>query len=249
MESARQIPQSEGAGWGLLFVLLGVSAGAHVLGFLALPDTLAQQGLGKKPVEMTFYEPPPPPPPPKEEPPPEEKPKQPEPVKKLVVKAEPKTPPPPNEEAPPETPQKPVPIVVGVTLSSTTAAGGFAVQVGNTTYGKASSTVVDPSQVKAYRAAKYAPMGTADREPEVVSEVKIPYPPEAKKAEVEGDVVFTVTIDEEGFVENVSLVKGPGYGLDEAARDALKRYRFSPATRGGERVGYRFEFRYRFILD
>ena len=47
----------------------------------------------------------------------------------------------------------------------------------------------------------------------------------------------------------VLIVAGPGYGLNEAARDALKKFRFSPATQKGEPVRYQFVYTYTFLLD
>ena len=174
----------------------------------------------------------------------------PPPVKVAELKPPPPdVPPPPNQEPPPEAPTKPVPIVVGISMSSTTSAGGFAVQVGNTTYGKASDKIVDPSQVKAYSAPKYAPPGGADTEPVMLGEVKIPYPEEAKKNEIEGSVRLKVTLDPEGQVTQVAVISGPGYGLNEAAREALRKFRFKPATKGGEAVGYTFVYTYTFLLD
>jgi periplasmic protein TonB len=240
----------------LLFVgMIALSIGAHVIGLFVLPDALARAAPRQR-VEMEFYEPPPPPK--VEEPKKEEPPKPLEVVKvkpppvKLAEKVPPPKedlPPPPNDAPPPETPNKPVPIIVGISMSSTTAAGGFAVQVGNTTYGKTSDKITDPSQVKAYNAPKYAPPGGADTEPVIMGEVKIPYPDEAKKNEIEGSVRLKVTLDPAGTVTDVAVISGPGYGLNEAAREALKKFRFKPATKGGEQVGYTFVYTYTFLLD
>ncbi|MFZ5439803.1 MAG: energy transducer TonB [Myxococcota bacterium] len=235
--------------------MFALSLIAHVVGVYELPSRAVVAERNRR-VEMEFYEPPKPPPPPPEEPKKEEpKPLEPPKVKlKPIVKADapppPKNePPPPNQEPPPETPQKPVPIVVGISMSSTTAAGGFAVQVGNTTYGKASDKVVDAADVKPYSAPKYAPPGGADTEPVVVAEYKEAYPAEAKQNDVEGSVRLKVTIDPTGKVENVVIISGPGFGLNEAARDWIRKSKFKPATRGGEPVGYTFIYTYTFLLD
>lgn len=244
---------------GLIFAaLLVASVLVHAVTFIAMPQSTPRPPPNRV-VEMEFFEEK------KPEPPPEEKPPEPEPPKleiprvkpppqKLVAKAEappPKEdlPPPPNQEPPKEVPQEPVPIVIGVTMDSTTATGGFAVQVGNTTYGKASNTVTEAANVKAYSAPKYAPPGSADTEPSMVGEVKADYPPEAKKNEIEGTVRLRVTIDENGVVTAVSIISGPGYGLNEAARDAMKRFKWKPATKGGENVGYTITYAYTFTLD
>ncbi|MGV3625223.1 MAG: energy transducer TonB [Archangium sp.] len=245
---------------GLIFAaLLVASVLVHGVTFVAMPSTAPTREQNRV-VEMDLYIPPPEPPkveeekPPEPEPPKLEIPKVKPPPQKLVAKAEappPKEdlPPPPNQDPPKEVPQEPVPIVIGVTMDSTTATGGFAVQVGNTTYGKASKTVTDPNAVKAYSAPKYAPPGSADTEPTISGEVKIDYPPEARKADIEGTVRMRVTIDENGVVTAVTVLSGPGYGLNEAARDAMKRFKWKPATKGGEAVGYTITYAYTFLLD
>ena len=228
---------------------LVLSMSAHVLTMKFLPEAMARKDKGRA-VEMEFYEPPPPP---KVEPPPEPKPPEKEKIKPPAVKLaeviKPKeVPPPPNQEPPPEAVQKPV-FVIGISMMSTTSTGGFAVQVGNTTYGKASDKIVDAAEVKAYAAPKYAPPGSADTEPVALGEIKVPYPEEAKKNDIEGSVLLNVGVDANGTVTSVSIIKGPGYGLNEAARDVLKRYRFKPAIKGGEPIGTNLIYTYTFLLD
>lgn len=241
--------------WVIFGVTLLLSVGTHVATVISLPSELGAKQKNRH-VEMEFIEPPPPQPKveePKPEPPkPPDPPKvklPPPPVKVAEVKPPPEqAPPPPNSEPPPEN-TPPAPIVVGISLDSTTAAGGFAVNTGNTTYGKADSTPTDPSNVKAYRAPKYVPPGGADTEPGVLDEVKPPYPPEALRNEIEGTVVLKVTIDEHGNVTDVKLLKGLGFGLDEASIASMRKRKFKPATKGGEAVGTTITFNYSWYLD
>jgi protein TonB len=247
-------PSSDDAtSWIILGVMLALSVGTHAVTVWNLPSQIAV-GSKNKHVEMEFYEPPPPPPPPKVEEPEPPKPIDPPKVKPVVKVLDVKkpveeAPPPPNEEPPPETPQKPVPIVVGISMSSTTEGGTFAVNVGNTTVGKADSTPTDPSQVKAYRAPKYAPPGSADVEPVVLDQFKPPYPEEAKANDVEGTVVLKVTIDETGKVTDVKVQKGLGFGLDEASMLGIRKTKFQPAKKNGEPVGYTFLYNFSWYLD
>lgn len=245
----------------LIFIgLLVGSIAAHGVLVWWMPDKPPARVVTTR-VEMEFYEEKQPDPPKEEEPPkppePERKPAEPQKLEvtkpKAIARADtPKppedAPPPPNQEAK-EVPPEPVPIVIGVTMDSTTATGGFAVQVGNTSMGRASKDVVDPSQVKAYKAERYAPPGSADTEPVILGEVKPDYPPEAKKHDIEGQVRLRVTIDETGTVASVTVISGPGYGLNEAARDAVKRAKFKPALKGGVAVGYTITYTYQFLLD
>lgn len=190
-------------------------------------------------------------PPPEPTPPPPE-PKEPPKVRVAAVKRpapppDEKLPPPPNEETP-EPPKEPPPLVVGVTMSSTTVAGDFAAPVGNTAYGKVENRAQDPSTIKPYSAPKYAPLSSVDQPPELVSEFKPPYPEEARRAGIEGRVTLQITIDDSGKVTSAKVIQGVGYGLDDAARDGMLKARFRPAIRGGQNVATLLTFVYRFEL-
>jgi protein TonB len=252
------LPPRRSQQWALVFVL--ASLGLHGAGLFALSRMKERSPADiQKPLELVMVEvqKPPPPPPPKEEPKPPEPPKvkpppKPPPVKVAQVEKPPppppeQAPPPPNE--PPPEPTKPVPLVVGISLSSTTSVGGFAAPVGNTAYGKVDDKAKAPSEVKDYAAPKYTPIYQVDSEPKVASEVKIPYPEEARRAGIEGTVTLAITIDTEGKVVAAKVVSGPGYGLNEAARDAIKRFRFKPAIKGGEAVSTEMKYAYTFLLD
>jgi len=226
--------------WTLLFLGVSLQVHALLLAYLASRPPLSEQL--EKPLELVMFEVAPPPPPPPIKVARAEVPKPPPPAD------EPPPPPPPNDAPPPEQPQKPV-LVVGISMSSTTTAGAFAAAVGNTLYGKTEQKAADPSEVKAYSAPRYMPIHQVDSEPSVASEVKVPYPDEARRAGVEGTVVLSITIDTEGTVVAAKILSGPGYGLNEAARDAIKKFKFKPAIKGGEAVSTELKYSYTFVLD
>lgn len=245
----------------LLWVLgfLGLSLSLHALAIALLPER-APANLGPKPLELVMFEvkPPPPPPPEEKKPePPKPKPVKPPPIKVATVtkppppppKDEPPPPPPPNDTPPPQPESKPVPLVVGISMSSTSTAGAFAAPVGNTLYGKTADKAQAPSEVKAYSAPKYMPIYQVDSAPSVLAEVKVPYPEEARRAGIEGTVTLSITVDNTGVVVNVKILSGPGYGLNEAARDAIKRFKFKPAIKNGEPVSTEMKYAYTFLLD
>ncbi|NBD12460.1 MULTISPECIES: energy transducer TonB [Corallococcus] len=244
----------------LLFLFVSLALHGVGFGFLSTMEG-RQHAAVQRPVELVMVDvqkPPPPPPPeekkeePKPPPPPKVKPVKPPPVKVAEAPKPPppsEAPPPPNNTPPPEPSAKPPPLVVGMTMSSTTSAGSFAAPVGNTAYGKANGTAKDPQDVKGYSAPKYVPVYQVDSEPTVASEVKIPYPDEARRAGIEGTVTLSITIDADGKVSNVKVLSGPGYGLNEAARDAIRRFRFKPAIKGGEAVATEMKYSYTFLLD
>ena len=56
------------------------------------------------------------------------------------------------------------------------------------------------------------------------------YSDEARKAKYQGTVVLQVTITTDGRAINISVVKGPGLGLEEKAIEAVKGWKFKPAV-------------------
>ncbi|MGQ0503996.1 MAG: energy transducer TonB [Myxococcaceae bacterium] len=239
-----------------LLAFLGASMVLHVIAFLAMGQLKPRPVEVVKPVELVMVEVEPPPP----EPEPEALPPPPKVAPKVVVakvddKPPPEPPPdeapppPPNEETPPEPDAKPPPLVVGLSMSSTSAAGDFKAPIGNTQYGRTERQAGDPNSVKGYSAPKYAPAYSVDSPPELVGECEGQYPDEAKRLNIEGAVVLSVLIDNIGQVQNVKLVTGLGYGLDEAAMTRIKRCRFKPAHKGGEAVSTEIKYRFTFVLD
>jgi protein TonB len=84
--------------------------------------------------------------------------------------------------------------------------------------------------------------------PSVAAEVRIPYPPEAREKKIEGKVVMELLIDAEGKVRNATIVSGPGYGLNEAALEAIYRFKFKPAEVEGKPVAVKIPYTYNFVL-
>jgi TonB family protein len=74
--------------------------------------------------------------------------------------------------------------------------------------------------------------------PKLVSTPKPEYPPLARKLGVEGVVVLSVLVDEQGRVEDVQLLEGisQNVGINEAALQVARGAHFTPATRNGTRV-------------
>jgi TonB family protein len=85
--------------------------------------------------------------------------------------------------------------------------------------------------------------------PRLLAFVDAGYPEAARAAPRTASVLLALTIDTDGFVENAELV-GPaeGDGFDQLALSAARRFVFEPATRGGEPMRARVQFRYDFAL-
>jgi TonB family protein len=59
------------------------------------------------------------------------------------------------------------------------------------------------------------------------------YTEEARQARAEGIVVVQAIVRKDGTVGNCKIVKGLGYGLDEAAINNIRnKWRFQPGTNG-----------------
>jgi len=75
-----------------------------------------------------------------------------------------------------------------------------------------------------------------DTIPKALGTIRPSYSPIAQRQRVEGTVLLTALISETGQVLDVRVLKGVGFGLDEAAARAMKTTRFSPAMKDGKRV-------------
>ena len=74
------------------------------------------------------------------------------------------------------------------------------------------------------------------------------YPAEALRQRREGSVGLSLTIDEQGNVQEVSVTNPAGHGFDEAAVAAARRFTFEPARKGGRAMRATVQFTYRFQL-
>ncbi len=71
-------------------------------------------------------------------------------------------------------------------------------------------------------------------QPEVVRLVSPAYPEYARKAGVTGRVFVKILVGPDGKVKNAEVVRGIGYGCDEAAQDAAQKAVFKPGTKNGK---------------
>lgn len=72
--------------------------------------------------------------------------------------------------------------------------------------------------------------------PSVVSRVEPQYSEEARKARYQGTVVLEAIVRRDGTVDILRVVRSLGFGLDENAIDALKKWKFRPGMKGGVAV-------------
>ena len=136
--------------------------------------------------------------------------------------------------------------VFGATRDSLKSDEGLAMKAGNTVATAPDNEKLNDSD------ANSLPIPTDEylvsKMPSVVSEIRIPYPPEAKAKKIEGKVVLELLIDAFGQVRDAKLVSGPGFGLNEAALAAIRQFKFRPAEVEGKAVAVRIPFTYNFLL-
>jgi protein TonB len=160
-------------------------------------------------------------------------------------------PPPPTVEAP-QTTQQPV-IVTGITMESTSQGGGLVVGTGNTLRGAPERTAAAPEAVKPYKADQYASSAQVSELPRPLNRESLNlrkyYPPQARRSGFEGDVVLRLLIDADGTIAKVDVISDPGEGLGQAAAQAVRELRFSPAKVNGVAVATTVPFTIHFTLD
>ena len=63
------------------------------------------------------------------------------------------------------------------------------------------------------------------------------YPESARRRGIEGTALLKMRITAQGTVEDVQVERSAGHpDLDQSAVEAVRRWRFEPASRGGEAV-------------
>jgi periplasmic protein TonB len=75
------------------------------------------------------------------------------------------------------------------------------------------------------------------------------YPEEARKNKIEGKVIVQFIINEDGTCSDFKLIKGIGYGCDEAAVEAFKKMpKWKPGLVNGKPVKVRSQMAYNYKL-
>jgi TonB family protein len=72
--------------------------------------------------------------------------------------------------------------------------------------------------------------------PSVRSKVEPEYAEEARLARLQGTVVLTLVVGEDGTPRNVVVTRPLGLGLDDKAVEAVSKWKFKPGMRGDEAV-------------
>jgi protein TonB len=219
-------------------VTLAVSIVAHVAiigGLLILPLLYFSDQLPKPPDMLAFVvasAPPPPPPPP---PPPAAAPQKPQPVKQNVA---PTTAPQPvaANPAPVEAPSEisaPPPLADVPARELAGLEGGVPGGIAGGVPGGVPEMAPPPPPPAPPAPAKPVRIGGAIAEPKLVHRVQPDYPQIAVDARKEGIVILEATVDANGAVQQVRVLRSEPL-LDKAAADAVKQWRYAPLQLNGQ---------------
>ena len=82
----------------------------------------------------------------------------------------------------------------------------------------------------------YSAVPLGGTQPEELDRVVPRYPPIARRAGIQGAVVVRGVVRKDGRIDDVEVIKDLPYGLGDAAREAVTRWKFRPATYKGQPI-------------
>jgi len=89
---------------------------------------------------------------------------------------------------------------------------------------------------------------TYDVPPKLIYKIDPTYPENARQERVSGTVRTAVVVDASGFPQDVRVVSGIQRDLDEAAIECVRKWRFSPALKGGQPIAVKAQVEVNFVL-
>jgi periplasmic protein TonB len=150
-----------------------------------------------------------------------------------------------TSERPSEAPANDVPSF-GVSMEATVQGGNIAVPVGGSVLAQPNAR---GSGIATPGPSTPAVTPPVTKPPTVTRAIEAPYPREARDEGIQGKVTLVVTVGPDGRVVRVRVVKGLGYGLDEAAVAAVKQFQFKPGTVDGRAAEMDIRYTYTFEIS
>ncbi len=95
----------------------------------------------------------------------------------------------------------------------------------------------------------YPAVPSGGTQPEVLTRTSPRYPSAARRARVDGLVLIRGIVRRDGTLSNLEILKDQPYGLGEAAREAVERWRFRPATYQGRPIEVYYTVTVNYRLD
>jgi periplasmic protein TonB len=122
-------------------------------------------------------------------------------------------------------------------VASTGFGGGTAVQQARSSSGAVRQAGFGDADVAApptVQAKAAAPVPTKITAAEILSKPTPIYTAEARAKRIEGEVLLEVVFEASGKIRVLRVIRGLGYGLDDAAVHAAEQIRFKPALQDGQ---------------
>ena len=101
--------------------------------------------------------------------------------------------------------------------------------------GEGTGSGIGPGSGGGIGGGPYRP-GSGVEPPRLLREVRADYTDEARRANVTGEVVLEIVVRRDGTVGDVRILQRLGSGLDQRAVQAVRQWRFAPATLKGTPV-------------
>lgn len=92
-------------------------------------------------------------------------------------------------------------------------------------------------------------MDEVDQEPRLITQIQPIYPSDMRGKKVEGKVTVVFVVDVEGKVSNPRAEDASHASFAKPAIDAIKKWKFEPAVRAGERVPKKMRIQIRFPVS
>ncbi len=93
------------------------------------------------------------------------------------------------------------------------------------------------------------PVGGAISRPTLLHKVEPEYPTIARLSRIPGNVTVQAVIGRDGAVEDAEIVHSSNQLFDDAALEAVRQWRYAPATRNGNPVRVTFRVHVEFVLN
>ncbi|HZV71256.1 MAG TPA: energy transducer TonB [Saprospiraceae bacterium] len=81
----------------------------------------------------------------------------------------------------------------------------------------------------------------------------IKYPAKARMNRISGQVTISFYVNEEGYLKDISVIKGPGSGLDEEAMRVVELmnedHRWNPGMHDGKKVPVAYTLPIKFVIQ
>ena len=113
--------------------------------------------------------------------------------------------------------------------------GGGAGTGAGTGLGSGDGSGIGPGSGGGTGGGPYRP-GSGIAPPRLLREVKADYTEDARQRSISGDVVLEIVVRRDGSVGDIRILKGLAGGLNDRAVQAVRQWRFSPASRQGAPV-------------